>query len=305
MYKPYYLTLIFCVGCTLCFAQTDSLAVAKARWEIKRVAPGIKWKHFWFNQSLFGANQNINILEVKLNRKNSLDIAYEPKQLKTTSQFGAENKAIAAVNGNFFNMKEGGSVDYVRTDGVARHQNRLEAGGQRALHQKAALAIAGKNVRILGWDGSPDWEQNIAAEEVMLSGPLLLSEGKLSRLDSTETYLARHPRTAVALKNKRILLITLDGRNEKAAGMSLFELGRFLKWLKADEGLNLDGGGSTTMWISGEPDNGIVNYPSDNKKMEKTSEFKPGMDLDNLPAAKKWDRSGERPVANVILVKRK
>jgi exopolysaccharide biosynthesis protein len=273
---------------------------------VRKVAPGIKHKHFWFEKSLFGANQNINILEVKLNHRNSLEFAYEPTLLKPTSQFGTENQAIAAVNGNFFNMKQGGSVDYVRTMGIVRHENRLEAGGKRALHQKAALSIAGKKVQISGWDGSPDWERNIVADHVMLSGPLLVSDGQLLKLDSTETYLTRHPRTAVAIKGKRVVLITLDGRNEKAAGMSLFELGKFLKWLRADDGLNLDGGGSTTMWINGEPDNGVINYPSDNKKMENTAAFKLGMDLDNLPAdAKKWDRSGERPVANVILVKRK
>jgi exopolysaccharide biosynthesis protein len=44
----------------------------------------------------------------------------------------------------------------------------------------------------------------------------------------------------------------------------------------------MDGGGSTTMWVKNQPDNGVVNYPSDNKK---------------------WDHYGERKVANVILVR--
>jgi hypothetical protein len=34
--------------------------------------------------------------------------------------------------------------------------------------------------------------------------------------------------------------------------------------------------------------------------------YKPGMDLDNLPADKnKWDHTVERPVANAILIERK
>lgn len=306
MFKQLSSIILFTVSVTCCFAQTDSLAVANASWEVRKVAPGIKHKHYWFEKSLFGANQNVNILEVKLNKRNSLELAYEPQILKPTSEFGKENQAIAAINGNFFNMKDGGSVDYVRIDGVLRHENRLEAGGKRALHQKAALVISGKKVSILGWDGTPDWEKNINAEHVMLSGPLLISDGRIMKLDSTETYLTRHPRTAVAIKGRRVLLITLDGRNEKAAGMSLFELGKFIKWLHADNGLNLDGGGSTTMWIKGEPDNGIVNYPSDNKKILNTSAFKQGMDPDNLPAdVKKWDKSGERPVANVVIVHRR
>jgi exopolysaccharide biosynthesis protein len=118
-------------------------------------------------------------------------------------------------------------------------------------------------------------------------------------------YVARHPRTAVAIKDDKILLITVDGRNEKAAGMSLFELAGFLKWIKAGDAVNLDGGGSTTLWVRGYAEGGVVNHPSDNRKMEQSKDYKPGMDLDNFPASDKWDRSGERPVANVLLVNRK
>lgn len=124
-------------------------------------------------------------------------------------------------------------------------------------------------------------------------------------LDSTSFFTARHPRTAIALRGKELLLITVDGRNEKAAGMSLYELADFLKWLKVEQAINLDGGGSTTMWVKGFPEKGVVNHPSDNKKLLKTAAYKPGMDPDNLAAdEKKWDHGGERPVANVILLSR-
>jgi len=55
-----------------------------------------------------------------------------------------------------------------------------------------------------------------------------------------------------------------------------------MKWLKVQNGINMDGGGSTTLWISNQPGNGVVNYPTDNKK---------------------WDHEGERKVANVVIVK--
>jgi exopolysaccharide biosynthesis protein len=80
------------------------------------------------------------------------------------------------------------------------------------------------------------------------------------------------------------LFITIDGRDDNAAGMNLFELRNFLRWMKACDAINLDGGGSTTLWIYNQPDNGVVNYPSDNKV---------------------WDHLGERKVANVLLVKRR
>jgi hypothetical protein len=108
------------------------------------------------------------------------------------------------------------------------------------------------------------------------------------------------------LKGKKLYLITVDGRNDRAAGMNLFELASFLKWMNADVAINLDGGGSTTLWVQGFPYGGVINHPSDNKAMMKSAEYKPGTDLDNLAADdKKWDHSGERPVANVILVNKK
>src|SRR5690606_26319921 len=102
-------------------------------------------------------------------------------------------------------------------------------------------------------------------------------------LDSIPFVLTRHPRTAVAVTDKnRVLLITIDGRQANSAGVSLFELGKIMKWLKVKDGINLDGGGSTTFWLKDYPDDGVVNYPTDNKK---------------------WDHKGERKVANVLLLK--
>src|ERR1044071_2168512 len=77
------------------FAQLDSLTVVNTPWEAKKVARGIRLKHYWFNHSLFGSNQNINILEVKMNRKNKIDVEADPKILKPTSEFGIEHDAVA------------------------------------------------------------------------------------------------------------------------------------------------------------------------------------------------------------------
>lgn len=265
-------------------AQADSLNVIQAGWDVQKIAPGIKLKQYWFNQTLFNSNQNISILEIKRNRRNRIDVEADSQALKITSAFGTQHDAIAALNGTFFDMKKGGSVDYIRVNGKIINSTRLPANGSRTIHQKAAIVINHGRVDIIEWDGSRNWEDMLPGEDIMVTGPLLLRGRQPTGLDSTALFVARHPRTAVAIKADKILLITVDGRNEKAAGMSLFELARFLRWIKADHAINLDGGGSTTLWIRDQPGNGVVNYPSDNKK---------------------WDYQGERPVANVLLVKRK
>src|SRR5687767_106266 len=54
--------------------------------------------------------------------------------------------------------------------------------------------------------------------------------------------------------------------------MSLDELAAFAATeLSATESVNLDGGGSTTMWVAGRTPNGVLNYPSDNADAEEAT----------------------------------
>jgi exopolysaccharide biosynthesis protein len=275
---------ILILSFTASFGQSDSIAVVHANWNSQKISRGITLKQYWFDQALFHSNQNITIVEIKPRRKYKIDVEADSVKLKVTSEFGAQSNALAAINGTFFDIKNGGSVDYVRVNGQQVNKTRLLANGARAIHQKAAIVINKNGVEIVKWDSSQNWEDRLPGEDVMLTGPLLIYNNQPSELDTAAFFRLRHPRSALAIRNGRILLITVDGRNEKAAGMSLYELANFLRWIKADHAINLDGGGSTTLWINGQPDNGVVNYPSDNKK---------------------WDHAGERPVANVIVVKKR
>jgi exopolysaccharide biosynthesis protein len=267
-------------------AQNDSITVVKADWKKEKIAPGVRLKTHWFNkQNLFEANQNISILEIKPNKNLMLDLGYDARTNTITSEFGRTTNSIAALNGTFFDIANGGSVDYIKSDGVVINENRLGKTGERAGHQKSALVFNKGKLSIAKFSGDSDWERSLQGEDIMVSGPLLIHNKLEEDLDSNAFNKTRHPRTAVALtKNKRVLLITVDGRHENSAGMSLFELTQLMRWLKARDAINLDGGGSTALWIKGYGENGIVNYPTDNKK---------------------WDHYGERKVANVILVKPK
>ncbi|MFN6962272.1 MAG: phosphodiester glycosidase family protein [Pyrinomonadaceae bacterium] len=70
----------------------------------------------------------------------------------------------------------------------------------------------------------------------------------------------RHPRTAVAkLRDGKFLMITVDGRSESSGGIGLQQLAEFLLEMGATDAINLDGGGSTTMYLNGK----VVNRPSD------------------------------------------
>ncbi len=267
------------------FAQSDSLAVVNAEWKKEKISQGVILKTFWFQNTLFNSNQFVSVLEIKQNKKLEFDIGYNPKKLITTSDFGIHANAMAALNGTFFDIANGGSVDYIKSDGKVINENRLGKNGNRAGHQRSALVINKGKITIAKWDETPNWEKSLVGEDIMVSGPLLILDQIHEKLDPDNAFnKTRHPRTAVAIaKNKQILFITVDGRNINSAGMSLFELSKMMGWLNADDAINLDGGGSTTLWINNYQENGIVNFPTDNKK---------------------WDHEGQRKVANVVLLKK-
>jgi len=277
------LLLIACLGPV--FSQSDSVNVIKAKWTKKKITAGVTLKTHWFNNTLFGSNQNVSILEIKRKKRLMFDLGFDPKKLITTSEFGRNTNSLAALNGTFFDITNGGSVDFIESDDVIINENRLGKNGERSGHQTSALVFEKGKLSIAKFNGDSAWEKSLEGEDIMVTGPLLILDQTDENLDSNVFNKTRHPRTAVAVtKNNRVLLITVDGRNDNAAGMNLFELTKLMRWLKSDDAINLDGGGSTTLWINGYEGNGVVNYPTDNKK---------------------WDHHGERKVANVVLLRRK
>ena len=54
----------------------------------------------------------------------------------------------------------------------------------------------------------------------------------------------------------RAILVTADGREGRSVGLTLVELADFMKSLGYTNAINLDGGGSTVMYVNGN----IVNH---------------------------------------------
>ena len=100
---------------------------------------------------------------------------------------------------------------------------------------------------------------------VAISGNVQLArDGKVPD-DVPDTDLA--PRTAIGFSEngRRMVLLTVDGRGTGSRGLTLKEMGQLMVGLGADDVLNLDGGGSSTMLARspGEAGPEIVNDPSD------------------------------------------
>jgi exopolysaccharide biosynthesis protein len=80
-----------------------------------------------------------------------------------------------------------------------------------------------------------------------------------------------HPRTAVGIKDhgNTLILVVVDGRQKGVAtGMSLAELAGVLVVQRAEEAINLDGGGSSVLAIRDPKTHQMVilNHPSDRRE---------------------------------------
>ncbi|PYJ85628.1 MAG: hypothetical protein DME22_08445 [Verrucomicrobia bacterium] len=101
-------------------------------------------------------------------------------------------------------------------------------------------------------------------------GPVLVRNGKRQRITkpSAESYefssmMERHPRTAIGWNQGYFFLIEVDGRQKNlSVGMTLDELSAYLVKLGCEEAMNLDGGGSATLWYNGK----VQNNPCDGQE---------------------------------------
>lgn len=99
-------------------------------------------------------------------------------------------------------------------------------------------------------------------KQLIGGNPLLVADG----INKTDASLPshgyeRHPRTAVGFSADSSLLywITVDGRQTASIGMTLHEMAEFMLMIGVHHGINLDGGGSTTMVVNHQ----VENSPSD------------------------------------------
>jgi len=269
------LTFLLFLFSTFCFGQNDSLLLSRT----SAFTDSIDFIQIR-TDTLFGSKQIISLIVLQKKNFNRFhpELAYSRSELKTTSFFGITKNALVAINGSFFDRDNGGSVTYVENhDNVisrTRPSNRKWAKPDSLIN--GAIVFRNDTVEIEPANSDQDYEESKQESAVLVAGPLLLLEFQLLKLPNLDLVTDRNPRTCLCTNMNALALITIDGRSAEAEGMTLYETQLFLQKIGCIDAINLDGGGSTTLWIKNK---GIVNFPS--------------------------DASGERPVSNVILIMRK
>lgn len=183
-------------------------------------------------------------------------VATSPDQAwSAVSDFARKVGARIAVNANFFSKTESCGV----TAGDSRLWTAVYEGNcgmTVAFFRSGAAAIVQGKVRK---DGTLSPTVGLVAA---VSGrPRLIENGEA--VPPAEAFMkVRHPRTAIGLKaDGTLVLLVADGRRPAALGFTGPELTEILLKEAVKDAINLDGGGSSTLFI--EAEGGVQNKPSD------------------------------------------
>jgi len=235
-------------------------------WQEVEVAPGILWRKKLYSDYAGGV-QTINVLDADLNDPS---VGFKPhwgNGCISPSGVAEDAGAVAAMNAGFFGSGCT-ALCLIKTDGELKVANQF--GSPR---RSFGLSESGEPM-FASVDGGADWPeawQAIGGHPNLVTG----SEIDIWPFENTGFYTARHPRSALGLtEDNHLLLVSVDGRTGAGKGMTEDELAQHLIYLGAVEAINLDGGGSTSMWVDGMSVNGIVNHPSDNEKADHHGERK-------------------------------
>lgn len=204
-------------------------------------------------------NTQVYVADVTVSSSDYLKTAFAQNSFGTnvtakTSVTAADNNAILAVNGDYYGANSSGYVirnGVVYRDTVRENSNN----GDLAIYKDGSFKII--------------YEDQISAEQLvndgvvnlLAFGPALVENGEITVGANTEVgqAMASNPRTAIGIIDENhYIIVVSDGRSSESKGLSLYQLAEIMKSHGAKTAYNLDGGGSSTLYLNGQ----VVNKPT-------------------------------------------
>ena len=209
---------------------------------------------------------------------------------ETVSSFAMDTGACVVINGGYFTMERtparhagllviDGVIEAPATRSAVRDEVRYPTA-------RAALGLASEGFdiawatsrdgKVQAWTAPPPHLQGAPAqldpatstlwnvEDALGGGPALVSNGEVEVATTEEVFFGTtipytHPRTAAGIAGDgTLLLLLVDGRQRLSRGVRLEELAAIMVDLGAEEALNLDGGGSSSLVVNGK----LLNNPA-------------------------------------------
>ncbi len=96
----------------------------------------------------------------------------------------------------------------------------------------------------------------INAQHIIAAGPYLVKDNQIFvdyKQEKFNSILGKNPRSAIGYKQDgSLVIVTIDGREEKSVGMTLFELANLMKSIGCINAMNFDGGSSSALYVNGK-----------------------------------------------------
>lgn len=175
----------------------------------------------------------------------------------TVSDFAREQRAAVAINGGFWGV-------WQRPTGITAGGGSLWSGSEPD-PEFGHFGIRSDGRAVVHGPGEGEDARSLARLTDSVSGrPLLVVGGEIAT-DSLDVFASanqRQPRTAagVSRDGRTVFLVVADGRQSHSRGLTLYQLARVMIELGAHRAINLDGGGSSAMYVEGA--GGVVSSPS-------------------------------------------
>ncbi|MCF0173950.1 MAG: phosphodiester glycosidase family protein [Bacteroidales bacterium] len=292
--KKYIAIAFVAVGMTFAaFGQgvKDSLAFVNALWSVYNIEKKMEAR-FATEIPMFGCMQSVSVVVYPYRRYKTEIIESSAEKSDKTSRLSIKNSALAGINGSYFNMKTTTTKTYLKKDKKVW----AKTGDNEVFRVDGVVGIKGRKVLIAASDTSHYDIVTAKWNETLAAGPVLITDGKIVVKEhyGDGFFDKRHPRSIIGTDDRgNVYFVVIDGRFPgQGQGATIYETAYICHLLGMTNALNLDGGGSSTLWIDAPISDGVaqsegavgsvINHPYDNKK---------------------FDHAGERTVPNVIIVR--
>jgi len=286
-----YLMVFFIIIVAACSSPNKILKSVNTRFpenpgKIQKLTKGVFWLSWLGKDTVLHRMESINALVINLESAPlTYDFSWFNDHRKTLSYVADSTLAVAAVNSGYFEyLNDGGFVSFHKSKGQVNQEVTIPENHTRFWKHQAAFIQNGEgNFAII--QGNQYVYKQLPIENIISSAPLLISDGVpvgkyfVTQKEGDKSHLPgehpeRHqagfgPRMAFATTpDRRLILLSVDGRSPSAQGINAAELTDLLyQHFKANQAINMDGGGSLTMFVRGATPTGVVNYPSDQRKI--------------------------------------
>ena len=257
-----YLFILFALICITASGQggTDYAAIlANAEWGWQ-TRDGVTYGKASFDD-LYGNPQRVSI--AKYSSESMCTMLYD-KEYSTmgTNSLAAEAGAKAAINGSYFNMSNITSCTALWLDGTEI----TTTASEEFARCNGALCFKDGGFSLETY-GSSTTTTTLATwgkkyDAFVVGGPLIRKNGVSQNPNiGGESFYGPHPRTMLGkCADGTVYMVVMEGRMDGANGFSLANMVSLAEDLGMTDAINLDGGGSSTLWVSGA---GVINQTSD------------------------------------------